>query len=126
MRRGAACYMRRLTTLYGTTLILVAAAVAAQGPKADEARGELIYSTYCVGCHTTQVHWREKRLATDWTSLLAQCRRWQRNSGLSLGEDDIAAIARHLNALYYRYPMTDNKQSGKAEPTPQLEARAQG
>jgi len=95
--------------------MLVASLVAGQGSTADEPRGELLYSTYCVGCHTTQVHWREKKLATDWTSLQAQVRRWQANSGLGLGEDDIAAIARHLNRLYYHFPMPDARQSGEAD-----------
>ena len=118
--------MRKLIALYGATLMLVASSALAESPKADEPRGELLYSTYCVGCHTTQVHWREKRLATDWASLLAQCRRWQQNSGLGLSEDDVAAIARHLNGLYYHYPMTDSKQSGKADMTRPLGGRPQG
>ncbi len=110
--------MRNLIALSGTTLMLVASLVAVQGLQADEPRGELLYSTYCVGCHTTQVHWREKKLATDWTSLKAQVRRWQQNSGLGLSEDDIAAIARHLNGLYYHFPVTDTKRSGEAETAP--------
>ena len=80
----------------------------------DEPRGELLYSTYCVGCHSTQVHWREKRLATDWAGLTAQVRRWQRNVAPGLGGDDVAAIARYLNGLYYHFPITHAKQSDAA------------
>ena len=67
-------------------------------------RRELLYSTHCVGCHSTQVHWRDKTLATDWTSLRAQVFRWQSNTGLGWSDDDIVAVAHYLNDLYYRFP----------------------
>jgi mono/diheme cytochrome c family protein len=86
----------------------------------------LLYSTYCVGCHTTQVHWREKKLATDWTSLKVQIRRWQGNAGLGLSEDDVAAIAQYLNDLYYHFTTTDTKQSGEAAAPQRTVARRQG
>lgn len=117
--------MRNLIALTGTILVFVTALAAGQGPRTGEPNGELLYSTYCIGCHTTQVHWREKRLATDWTSLKFQVRRWQGNAGLGLGEDDVTAIARHLNALYYHFPVTDTKQSGDADATRQVTARRQ-
>ena len=82
-----------------------------QNGKSGQSHGELLYSTYCVGCHTTQVHWRDKTLAKDWTSLKAQVLRWQRNVGLGWSDDDVAAVARYLNDLYYRFPATDTKQS---------------
>lgn len=28
-------------------------------------RGQLLYSLHCVSCHDTEVHWREKKLATS-------------------------------------------------------------
>jgi mono/diheme cytochrome c family protein len=111
---GVRSAMRTLIALSGTAWMLGAALVAGQDSITDEPRGELLYTTYCVGCHTTQVHWREKRLATDWTTLKAQVRRWQANSGLGLGEDDITALARHLNGLYYHFPVAETKQSGEA------------
>lgn len=106
--------MRTLIVLGGTALLSWTALVAGPGSRADQPRGELLYTTYCVGCHSTQVHWREKKLATDWTSLQFQVRRWQRNTGLGLGEDDISAIARYLNGLYYHFPVAETKQSGEA------------
>jgi hypothetical protein len=71
---------------------------------AQSERGELLYSTYCDGCHTEQVHWREKKLATNWTSLVAEVRRWQANARLQWSRDDVEAVARYLNALHYHYP----------------------
>lgn len=73
----------------------------------DTTRGELLYSTHCNACHSSQIHWREKKLATDWTSLQAQVRRWQKFSALGWSDDDIGAVAGYLNALYYHYPKHD-------------------
>lgn len=78
-------------------------AVAAE-PKPDNSRGELLYSTHCVSCHTTEVHWRDKRLATDWASLRMQVLRWQGNTGLAWSDNDIVAVTRYLNDLYYHFP----------------------
>ena len=80
------------------------AAFAVSQLKPDATPGELLYSTYCIGCHTEQAHWRDKKLATDWTSLVAETRRWQTNSGLNWSQDDIESVARYLNRLHYHYP----------------------
>lgn len=98
---------------------IVAAAVAAGSTfapaqtGAGDARGELLYTTHCVGCHTTQVHWREKKLATDWTSLVAQVERWQKIDNLGWSADDVATVARHLNAAFYRFPVPEGKAIGE-------------
>lgn len=64
----------------------------------------MLYQNHCVACHTTQVHWRDQRLATDWPSLRAQVRRWERNTGLTWSEEDIEAVSQYLNQLYYQFP----------------------
>jgi hypothetical protein len=74
---------------------------------ADEGAGALLYTTHCVGCHTAQVHWRSGKRVTNWASLLAEVRRWQNSTGLAWSDDDIDAVARHLNALYYHLPAPD-------------------
>ena len=76
-------------------------------PAHDATRGELLYTKHCVACHTTQVHWRDKKLATDWKSLQAQVRRWQSATGQKWSEPDISEVAHYLNTLYYHYPATD-------------------
>jgi mono/diheme cytochrome c family protein len=73
-------------------------------PIRDATRGELLYSTHCIACHSTQVHWREKKLVTDWTSLQSEVRRWQGVSRLGWSNEDIQEVARYLNVTYYRYP----------------------
>jgi hypothetical protein len=78
-------------------------AALAQDPATGEPNGELIYKTYCIGCHTTEVHWREKRLATDWASLKFQVRRWLDNNGIGLSEGEVNALTGYLNRRYYRF-----------------------
>ncbi|MDD5249111.1 MAG: hypothetical protein PHY45_09005 [Rhodocyclaceae bacterium] len=70
---------------------------------AQPGRGELLYSTYCSGCHTEQVHWRDRKVATDWPGLVAEVGRWQANAGLDWNRDDVEAVAHYLNDLYYHY-----------------------
>lgn len=101
-------------SLIGAALTVAFAAASAESLGASDSRGELLYSTYCIGCHTTQVYWREKKLATDWISLDRQIRRWQSNVGLSLGDDDVAAIARYLNEHYYHFAGNETKKPGEA------------
>ena len=53
---------------------------------------------------TAEVHWREKKRASDWSSLKAQVRRWEDNIGLGWNEEDIESVARYLNSNSYRFP----------------------
>ncbi|HSD96515.1 MAG TPA: hypothetical protein VLB06_05155 [Sulfuricaulis sp.] len=76
-------------------------------PTHDPTRGELLYTTHCLACHNTQVHWRDKKLVTDWKSLESEVRRWQKFSVLRWSDDDIMKVARYLNTLYYHYPTPD-------------------
>ena len=82
---------------------------------ASQPRGELLYSNNCISCHSTQIHWRDKKLATDWGSLQAQVRRWQDVASLDWREDDIVEVTRYLNELYYGYPT----MNGIGSQTPQ-------
>lgn len=70
----------------------------------DASRGELLYTTHCVACHTSQVHWRDKKMVTDWTSMELQVRRWAANEGLSWSNADVTAVGRYLNTMYYHFP----------------------
>jgi hypothetical protein len=85
---------------------------AQTAPNVVEPRGELLYSTHCIGCHTTQIHWRDKKLATDWISLKEQVRRWSSNTGLAWREDDLQLVTRHLNTLYYHFPVAGGQIGG--------------
>lgn len=89
--------------------VLAAAACSAQAAPPSPTRGELLYTTHCIACHNSQMHWRDQRLATDWASLRAQVRRWQGVANLGWSDDDILEVARHLNERIYRYPVGDDK-----------------
>ena len=66
-------------------------------------RGQLLYSTHCIECHNTQMHWRTNKQARDWNSLKAQVRRWQATANLGWTEADITDVARHLNETIYQF-----------------------
>ena len=84
-------------------------ALAQPAPAPSQSRGELLYNTHCITCHTTQMHWRNNRLAYDWDTLTLQVRRWQGNAGLEWGDADIAEVARHLNDTIYHLPQTGDR-----------------
>ena len=74
-------------------------------------RGQLLYTTHCIACHNSQIHWRDNRQARDWSSLKAQVRRWQGSAGLQWSEADIVEVARHLNNTIYHFPQTGDQLS---------------
>lgn len=102
--------MQKRCVLTWLALIALGAPVAAQSP--DVSRGQLLYTNHCVECHTTRIHWRAQRQVKDWGSLKAQVRRWQGEARLQWSEQDIDAVARHLNATIYHLPPTE--QVGRA------------
>lgn len=107
------------TLALAMTLMTAEAAHGQSGKKApgnDGSRGALLYQTHCIACHNEKVHWREERLARDWGSLNYQVQRWQRNSGLSWEEQDVRAVARYLNQLYYEFPAEQSGTLSKEGP----------
>jgi len=81
-------------------LVFAPCALAQDSPS----RGQLLYDTHCIACHTTQVHWRDQRLASDWPTLKAQVRRFQGMAALQWSEDDVDAVTRYLNDSIYHFP----------------------
>lgn len=75
-------------------------------PASAESRGELLYATHCIACHTSAMHWRDNKAATDWSSLKTQVRRWQGAASLAWTEADILEVARYLNESIYRFEQT--------------------
>jgi hypothetical protein len=72
-------------------------------PERGASRGALLYTTHCIACHNTQMHWRDARVVKDWPGLKAEVRRWQAGARLAWSDEDIAEVTRHLNALYYGF-----------------------
>lgn len=103
----------RMNRLPGSLLLLVAAlaGTAVAQPSTTPSRGQLLYTTHCIECHNTQVHWRDQRLAGDWDGLMLQVRRWQATAALGWDDADIVEVSRHLNDTFYRYPQSSNRVS---------------
>lgn len=88
---------------FALTALLLAALPQARAQALSPSRGELLYTTHCIACHTTEMHWRDKRAARDWDSLKALVRRWQATASLDWSEADVAEVARYLNDSIYRF-----------------------
>ena len=85
-------------------MLVCIANVAYAQSKDYTARAELLYTTHCIACHNAKIHWRDKKDAKDWVSLNVEVRRWQVIQGLVWSDEDVAEVARYLNARYYHYP----------------------
>lgn len=87
-------------TAAGAFLLAACAAAASQPVQ----QGRLLYETHCIECHTTQMHWRARRAATDWDALRAQVTRWQQSLQLRWTDGEIEAVSAYLNETIYRHP----------------------
>jgi mono/diheme cytochrome c family protein len=90
---------------------LKASQVHAQSP-ALASRGQLLYQNHCIACHATSVHWRDRRLVTDYGSLIAQVGRWEQNAGLGWSSEEILDVVQYLNTTIYRFPNQAPLQKG--------------
>ncbi len=102
-----AAMKRRLAAVLVALVPLHVLAAPPESP--SPTRGELLYTTHCIACHTTQMHWRDQRLATDWAGLQAQVRRWQGVAKLGWTDEDILEVTRHLNDRIYRFEPSGDK-----------------
>lgn len=93
--------MKRPSLVLAVLLLAPAAPAFAQP---DAGRGALLYDNHCIACHSTQMHWRDQRLAKDWAGLRALVRRWQGAAQLNWSEEEVDDVARHLNERIYRFP----------------------
>jgi mono/diheme cytochrome c family protein len=91
--------MRALVILLTCSLVAAASATA-------QSRGELLYATHCIACHTTEMHWRDKRSASNWAALKGQVRRWQAAASLAWSDGDILDVSRYLNESVYHFEQT--------------------
>lgn len=111
--RFCAAFALSLISLQGLAQSLSAVVIApGSAPAAQaapaQARGELLYATHCITCHTTQMHWRDQRSANNWPALMVQVRRWQDAASLAWSDDDILDVSRYLNESFYRFePVAD-------------------
>jgi hypothetical protein len=76
----------------------------------------LLYTTHGISCHTTEMHGRDQRVASDWTSLKFQVRRWQDAASLGWSDADVRAVSRHLNQSIYHFEQTTDRVSSLSRP----------
>ncbi len=93
----------RLLPFCALLLACTALARSDAAPAADAGRGRSLYESACNGCHAESVHGREKRAATDYEAIRGWVRRWSASLGLKWTDDEVADVAAHLNARYYRF-----------------------
>jgi len=96
--------MNMLNRLMLASVVAGTSALAHSQSPLVSTRGQLLYTTHCISCHTTQIHWRIDRQAYDWGSLKVQVNRWQSNAGLGWEDADITEVSRHLNDTIYHFP----------------------
>jgi len=92
----------------------------------EPGRGQLLYATHCIACHTEQVHWRDRKAASDWPRLKQEVRRWQAAARLGWTEVDIVAVARYLNETIYHLPQTADIVGGTPSDAAQVLAARSG
>ena len=91
----------------------------------SEPRGKLLYETHCIVCHTSKIHWRDQKIATDWNSLKLEVQRWQANIGLGWSEEEITDVTYYLSVTHYGFPVTEREGlSKKTKPIHALRQRS--
>ncbi len=109
--------MKRISLTACLLALLPLRVLAAPPDTPAPTRGELLYTTHCIACHNSQMHWRDKRLVTDWASLQAQVRHWQSVAKLGWTDDDILEVTRHLNDRIYRFAPTGDRVTSMISPS---------
>ncbi len=107
-----------------SAVAVVFGALALLAAARAESRVELLYATHCIACHTSEMHWRDNRVVTQWSALKAQVRRWQAVASLGWTDADILEVARYLNESIYHFEQTaDPLISMRPSPTDMLFTR---
>ena len=100
----------RIRSLIRSCVGVGALAVASAMAQAPADRGALLYQNHCKECHDEQMHWRNFNRVRDWDSLNDEVRRWQGTARLNWTDDDIRAVARHLNDTIYQFPRAEARR----------------
>lgn len=79
------------------------AAGAAPETGVERSHAELLYDTYCVGCHTSLAHRRADRRAGSKAEVAEYVRRWSGNQRLGWSEVEVDGVTEMLIRRYYRF-----------------------
>lgn len=102
-RPAHSCPLRRCRFIVSAFITVFAFSVMAAPSALAQSRGELLYTTHCIACHATKMHWRDNRSARNWAGLTVQVRRWQDAASLAWSDADILEVSRYLNDSIYHF-----------------------
>jgi mono/diheme cytochrome c family protein len=71
---------------------------------ADAARGQQLFETHCIACHSSGLFQREHPKVRDWNQLLQEVRSRQAQAGQRWSPADISDVASYLNDRFYHFP----------------------
>ena len=116
--RSRASAVRRAASCVALLAAFACDGAAAQGEPApgSPSRGRLLYETHCIGCHNSQMHWRDQRIVRDWDGLVREVDRWQSRAHLGWSAAEVLEVARHLNEIVYRLPRATRPLARADEP----------
>jgi mono/diheme cytochrome c family protein len=105
-RPAHSCPLSKCGFLVRALIAFLTCSLVAAPSAMAQSRGELLYTTHCVSCHTTEMHWRDKRSASNWPGLKVQVRRWQDAASLAWSDRDILDVSSYLNETIYHFEQT--------------------
>lgn len=86
------------------SLVVAAFAASSLSVHAQETvqRGQELYATQCLTCHTERLHEREKSKIRTLADLRAEVTRWSRETKQRFSAEDIEDVVRYLDLSHYR------------------------
>lgn len=84
-------------------LFAIALAPAAVSAAEQPISGQALHDANCVRCHSSTVYTRDNRRVKSLPQLKRQVRFCKDNLGLTWFDDEVEAVAEHLNRTYYHF-----------------------
>ncbi len=86
------------------TLTVIACSVSLTAVHAvDMEHGKQLHEKNCMGCHSSEVYTREKRVVNNFSELKERIRQCELANDLTWFDEDIDAVINYLNATYYKF-----------------------
>jgi mono/diheme cytochrome c family protein len=97
--------LHKAATPRASRLLLVALGIASAMPviAADSRRGQQLFETHCIKCHSTELYKRAQPKVRSWPALLTEVRHWQTEAGQRWSTEEIDDVAAYLNRRFYKF-----------------------
>lgn len=96
-------HISRVACALAVLLPLAASAQPQTDNSSRQSRGQILYDTFCIHCHNTQIHWRDAGAVRDWASLRDEVARWQSQTGHNWSDAEIDDVSRYLSDSLYHF-----------------------